>query len=311
MARKKIALIGAGQLGGNLALLAAERELGDIVLYDIPAVEGMAKGKALDISQLLPVEGFDARITGTASYEDVAGADVCIITAGVPRKPGMSREDLLGTNLKIITDVASNLKRVSPGAFCMVVSNPLDAMVYAFKQLTGFPKQRVVGMAGVLDSSRFRTFIAMELGVSVEDVQAFVLGGHGDDMVPLVRCCTVGGIPVADLLPKERIDAIVDRTRKGGGELVALYKTGSAYFAPAASCIAMAEAYLKDKKRVLPCAAYLEGEYGIQGCYFGVPVVIGAGGVERVIELKLSGEERALVSKSLESVKKTVAETKL
>jgi malate dehydrogenase len=311
MARKKIALIGAGQLGGNLALLAAERELGDIVLYDIPAVEGMAKGKALDISQLLPVEGFDARITGTASYEDVAGADVCIITAGVPRKPGMSREDLLGTNIKIISDVAGNLKRICPSAFCIVVSNPLDAMVYAFKQLTGFPKQRVVGMAGVLDSSRFRTFIAMELGVSVEDVQAFVLGGHGDDMVPLVRCCTVGGIPVAELLPKERIDAIVDRTRKGGGELVALYKTGSAYFAPAAAGVAMAEAYLKDKKRVLPCAAYLEGEYGIQGCYFGVPVVIGAGGVERVLEVKLSAEERALVSKSLESVKKTVAETKL
>jgi malate dehydrogenase len=311
MARRKIALIGAGQIGGNLALLAAERELGDILLYDIAAVEGMAKGKALDISQLLPVVGFDARITGTSSYDEVAGADVCIITAGIPRKPGMSREDLLGTNLKIIGDVASNLKRVCPGAFCIVVSNPLDAMVYAFKQLTGFPKQRVVGMAGVLDSARFRTFIAMELGVSVEDVQAFVLGGHGDDMVPLVRCCTVGGIPVAELLAKERIDAIVDRTRKGGGELVALYKTGSAYFAPAASCIAMAEAYLRDKKRVLPCAAYLEGEYGIQGCYFGVPVVIGAGGVERVLELKLSEEERALVAKSLESVKKTVAETKL
>jgi malate dehydrogenase len=311
MGRKKIALIGAGQIGGNLALLAAERQLGDIVLYDIAAVEGMAKGKALDISQLLPVAGFDARITGTSSYEDVAGADVCIITAGIPRKPGMSREDLLGTNLKIISDVASNLKRVCPEAFCIVVSNPLDAMVYAFKKLTGFPKQRVVGMAGVLDSARFRTFIAMELGVSVEDVQAFVLGGHGDDMVPLVRCCTVGGIPVSDLLPKERIDAIVDRTRKGGGELVALYKTGSAYYAPAASCIAMAEAYLKDKKRVLPCAAYLEGEYGIQGCYFGVPVVIGAGGVERVLQLKLSEEERALVAKSLASVQKTVAETKL
>jgi len=311
MGRKKIALIGAGQIGGNLALLAAERELGDILLYDIAAAEGMAKGKALDISQLLPVAGFDACLTGTSSYDEVAGADVCIITAGIPRKPGMSREDLLGTNLKIISDVASNLKRVCPEAFCIVVSNPLDAMVYAFKKLTGFPKQRVVGMAGVLDSARFRTFIAMELGVSVEDVQAFVLGGHGDDMVPLVRCCTVGGIPVSDLLPKERIDAIVDRTRKGGGELVALYKTGSAYYAPAASCIAMAEAYLKDKKRVLPCAAYLEGEYGIQGCYFGVPVVIGAGGVERVLQLKLSEEERALVAKSLASVQKTVAETKL
>ncbi len=311
MARKKIALIGAGQVGGNLALLAAEKELGDIVLFDIPAAEGMAKGKALDIAQLLPVDGYDVRLSGTSSYEDVAGADVCIITAGIPRKPGMSREDLLETNVKIITEVATNLKRTCPQAFCIVVSNPLDAMVYAFKKLTGFPKQRVVGMAGVLDSARFRTFVAMELNVSVEDVQAFVLGGHGDDMVPLVRCCSVGGIPVTELLPKDRLEAIVERTRKAGGELVALYKTGSAYYAPAASSIAMAEAYLRDKKRVLPCAAYLEGEYGIQGYYFGVPAVIGAGGVERVLEVKLSDEERALVQKSLESVKKTVAETKL
>jgi len=311
MARRKIALIGAGQVGGNLALLAAEKELGDVVLYDIPAAEGMAKGKALDIAQLLPVDGYDARLSGTTSYEEVAGADVCIITAGIPRKPGMSREDLLDTNIKIITDVATNLKRTCPHAFCIVVSNPLDAMVYAFKKITGFPKHRVVGMAGVLDSARFRAFIAMELNVSVEDVQAFVLGGHGDDMVPLVRCCSVGGIPVTELLPKDRIDAIVERTRKAGGELVALYKTGSAYYAPAASAIAMAEAYLRDKKRVLPCAAYLEGEYGIQGYYFGVPAVIGAGGVERVLEVKLSDEERALVQKSLESVKKTVAETKL
>jgi malate dehydrogenase len=311
MARKKIALIGAGQIGGNLALLAAQKELGDIVLFDIPAAEGTAKGKALDIAQLLPVVGRDARLSGTSSYDDLAGADVCLITAGIPRKPGMSREDLLGTNIKIITDVATNLKRACPHAFCIVVSNPLDAMVYAFKKLTGFPKQRVVGMAGVLDSARFRTFIAMDLNVSVEDVQAFVLGGHGDDMVPLTRCCSVGGIPVTELLPKERIDAIVDRTRKGGGELVALYKTGSAYYAPAAAVIAMAEAYLHDKKRVLPCAAYLEGEYGIHGTYFGVPAVIGAAGVERVLEVKLSDEERALVQKSLESVKKTVAETKL
>jgi malate dehydrogenase len=311
MARKKIALIGAGQIGGNLAYLAAAKELGDVVLFDIPAAEGTAKGKALDIAQLLPVEGYDARLVGTSSYDDVAGADVCIITAGIPRKPGMSREDLLGTNLKIIGDVATNLKRVCPQALCVVISNPLDAMVYAFKRLTGFPKQRVVGMAGMLDSARFRTFVAMEMNVSVEDVSAFVLGGHGDDMVPLVRFCTVGGIPVTDLLPKEQIDAIVNRTRKGGGELVALYKTGSAYYAPAASAIAMAESYLKDKKRVLPCAAYLEGEYGIHGYYFGVPVVIGAGGVERVLEVKLSEEERALVLKSLESVKKTVAETKL
>jgi malate dehydrogenase len=311
MARKKIALIGAGQIGGNLALLAAEKELGDVVLFDIPAAEGMAKGKALDIAQLLPVAGRDARLSGTTSYDDVAGADVCIITAGIPRKPGMSREDLLDTNVKIITDVATNLKRVCPQAFCIVVANPLDAMVYAFKKITGFPKQKVVGMAGVLDSARFRAFVAMELNVSVEDVQAFVLGGHGDDMVPLTRCCSVGGIPVTELLPKDRIDAIVERTRKAGGELVALYKTGSAYYAPAATSIVMAESYLKDKKRVLPCAAYLEGEYGINGYYFGVPVVIGSGGVERVLEVKLSGEENALVLKSLESVKKTALETKL
>ena len=311
MARRKIALIGAGQVGGNLALVAAEKELGDIVLFDIPAAEGLAKGKALDIAQLLPVAGKDARLAGTSSYDDLAGADVCIITAGIPRKPGMSREDLLATNIKIMTDVATNLKRTCPQAFCIVVSNPLDAMVYAFKKITGFPKQRVVGMAGILDSARFRTFIAMDLNVSVEDVQAFVLGGHGDDMVPLVRCCSVGGVPVTELLSKERIDAIVERTRKGGGELVALYKTGSAYYAPAAAAVSMAEAYLNDKKRVLPCAAYLEGEYGISGCYFGVPVVIGKGGVERVLEVKLSSEEQALVQKSLESVKKTVAETKL
>src|SRR5574341_289944 len=279
MARKKIALIGAGQLGGNLALLAAEKELGDVVLLDIPAAEGMAKGKALDIAQLLPVDGYDARLSGTSSYDDVAGVDVCIITAGIPRKPGTSREDLLDIYVKIITDVATSLKRTCPQAFCIVVSNPLDAMVYAFKRITGFPKQKVVGMAGVLDSARFRTFVAMDLNVSVEDVQAFVLGGHGDDMVPLVRCCSVGGIPVTELLPKDRIDAIVERTRKAGGELVALYKTGSAYYAPAAAAIAMAESYLRDKKRVL--------------------------------ELKLSEEEQALVLKSLESVTKPAVETKL
>ncbi len=311
MGRKKIALIGAGQIGGNLAYLAATKELGDVVLFDVPAAEGLAKGKALDIAQLLAVPGAAACVVGTSSYDDVAGADVCIITAGIPRKPGMSREDLLGTNLKIISDVAAILKRTCPNAFCIVISNPLDAMVYAFKQLTGFPKQRVVGMAGVLDTSRFRTFLGLELNVSVADVQAFVLGGHGDDMVPLVRCTSVGGVPITELLPKDRIDAIMDRTRKGGGELVALYKTGSAYYAPAASAIAMAESYLKDQKRVLPCAAYLEGEYGIRGTYFGVPVVIGAGGVERVLELTLSDEERALVQKSLDSVRRTVEETKL
>ena len=311
MARRKLALIGAGQIGGNLAHMAAANELGDVVIFDIPAAEHLAKGKALDITQLLPVVGADSRLVGTSSYDDIAGADVCIITAGIPRKPGMSREDLLDTNIKIITDVATHVKQACPGAFCIVISNPLDAMVYAFKKITGFPKQKVVGMAGVLDSARFRAFVAMELGVSVADVQAFVLGGHGDDMVPLVRCCSVGGIPVSELLPKNRIDAIVERTRKAGGELVALYKAGSAYYAPAAAAVAMAEAYLKDRKRVLPCAAYLEGEYGIQGTYFGVPAVIGAGGVERVLEIRLTDEERALVTKSLESVRRTVAETKL
>ena len=311
MPRKKIALIGAGQIGGNLAYMVAAKALGDVVLFDIPAAEGLAKGKALDIAQHLPIAGTDAKLVGTSSYEDAAGADVCIVTAGIPRKPGMSREDLLGTNIKIISDVASNLKRTCPDAFCIVISNPLDAMVYAFKKITGFPKQKVVGMAGVLDSARFRTFVAMDLNVSVEDVQAFVLGGHGDDMVPLVRCCSVGGIPVSELLPQNRIDAIVERTRKAGGELVALYKTGSAYYAPAAAAVAMAEAYLTDRKRVLPCAAYLEGEYGVHGTYFGVPAVIGAGGVEKVLEIRLTEDERALVAKSLESVRKTVAETKL
>jgi malate dehydrogenase len=309
--RKKIALIGAGQIGGNLALLAAQRRLGDVVLYDIPQAEGLAKGKALDIQQLCAVTGLDSRLAGTSSYDDVAGADVCIVTAGVPRKPGMSREDLLSTNVAIIRDVAANLKRVCPGAFVIVVSNPLDAMVYAMKALTGLPKQRVVGMAGILDTSRFRAFIALELGVSVEDVHALVLGGHGDYMVPILSTCSVGGVPVQRLLSRERLDAIVDRTRKGGGELVNLYKTGSAYYAPAASAIAMAESFLLDRKRVFPCAAFLEGEYGIQGCYFGVPVVIGAGGVERVLELDLAPDERGMLERSLESVKRTVAETKL
>ena len=311
MGRRTIALIGAGQIGGNLALLAAQRRLGDVVVFDIPQAEGLARGKALDIQQLCAVEGLDSRLVGTSSYDDVAGAEVCIVTAGVPRKPGMSREDLLSTNVAIIRDVATNLKRACPGAFLIVVSNPLDAMVYAMKAITGFPKQRVVGMAGILDTSRFRTFIALELGVSVEDVHALVLGGHGDDMVPILSTCSVGGVPVQRLLPRERLDAIVDRTRKGGGELVNLYKTGSAFYAPAASAVAMAESYLLDRKRVFPCAAFLEGEYGITGCYFGVPAVIGAGGVERVLELDLTPDERAMLERSLASVKKTVAETKL
>lgn len=304
-------MIGAGQIGGNLALLVAQRRLGDVVLFDIPQAEALAKGKALDIQQLCAVDGLDSRLVGTSSYDDVAGADVCIVTAGVPRKPGMSREDLLSTNVGIIRDVATNLKRVCPTAFIIVVSNPLDAMVYAMKAITGFPKQRVVGMAGILDTSRFRTFVALALGVSVEDVHALVLGGHGDDMVPVLSTCSVGGVPVQRLLSGERLDAIVDRTRKGGGELVNLYKMGSAYYAPAASAVAMAESYLLDRKRVFPCAAFLEGEYGIHGFYFGVPAVIGAGGVERVLELELSPDERAMLERSLASVRKTVAETKL
>ncbi len=309
MARKKILLVGAGQIGGNLALLAAQKELGDVVLQDV--VEGVPQGKALDLSQGRAVDGYDSHISGTNKYEGVEGADVVIVTAGIPRKPGMSRDDLLDVNLKIVKDVATNLKEKCPHAFVIVVSNPLDAMVYAMKKLTGFPKNRVVGMAGVLDSSRFRYFVAEEVGCSIEDVHAVVLGGHGDDMVPVARFCSVGGVPLDRLIKPDKLEAIIKRTRGGGGEIVALLKTGSAFYAPAASAIAMAESYLKDKKRVLPCAAYLEGEYGIQGCYMGVPVVIGAGGVERVIELPLDDHEKALLQKSYESVKGTVTATKL
>ncbi|MHB8417890.1 MAG: malate dehydrogenase [Myxococcales bacterium] len=309
MARKKILLVGAGQIGGNLALLAAQKELGDVVLQDV--VEGVPQGKALDISQGRAVDGYDSRITGTNQYEGVEGADVVIVTAGIPRKPGMSRDDLLEVNLKIVKDVAQNLKAKCPNAFVIVVSNPLDAMVYAMKKLTGFPSSRVVGMAGVLDSSRFRYFVSEEVGCSIDDVHAVVLGGHGDDMVPVARFCSVGGVPLDRLIKPDRLEAIIQRTRGGGGEIVALLKTGSAFYAPAASAIAMAESYLKDKKRVLPCAAYLEGQYGVQGCYMGVPVVIGAGGVERVLELPLDEREKALFQKSYESVKATVAATKL
>ncbi len=309
MARRKIALIGAGQIGGNLALLAAQKELGDVVLFDV--VEGVPQGKALDLMQSRAIDGYDAKIVGTNKYDEVAGADVVIVTAGVPRKPGMSREDLLGVNIKIMRDVAGNLKEKCPNAFVIVISNPLDAMVYAMKQITGFPKERVVGMAGVLDSSRFRLFVAEELNVSIEDVQCIVLGGHGDDMVPLTRFCSVAGIPLDKLIPADRLNAIIDRTRKGGGEIVALLKTGSAFYAPATSAIAMAEAYLHDKKRVLPCAALLEGEYGINGYYMGVPVTIGAGGVEKVHQLELTPEEKAMFQKSFNSVKKTVDEIKL
>ena len=309
--KKRIGLIGAGQIGGNLALIAVQKQLGDVVLFDIPQVEGLVKGKALDINQLTAVDGYDCRITGTTDWKDVAGCDVLIITAGVPRKPGMSREDLLDINLKIMRDVAGNIKAHCPDAFVINIANPLDAMVYALYRITGFKKNRVVGMAGVLDTSRFKFFIAEALNCSVRDVEALVLGGHGDDMVPLTRSATVGGIPLTDLLPKEQLDAIIKRTREGGAELVALYKTGSAYFAPAASAMAMAESYLLDRKRILPCAAYLEGEYGIRGYFMGVPTQIGAGGVEKVIEIPLSSEEKAQMEKSFQSVKRTVDGVKL
>jgi len=304
MARRKIALIGGGQIGGTLALMAAQRELGDVVLYDV--VEGMPQGKALDIMESRPVDGYDVDLKGTNSYQDLAGADVVIVTAGFPRKPGMSRDDLLNKNIEIMKDVAGNVKTHCPNAFVIVISNPLDAMVYAMKKITNFPRERVVGMAGVLDSARLRCFIAMELGVSVEDVTAFVLGGHGDDMVPVSRLCTVAGIPITKLLSQEAIDRIVKRTRFAGGEIVELLKTGSAFYSPAAAAIAMAESYLKDKKRVLACAALLQGEYGVDGLYVGVPVVIGKGGVERVMEIDLSADERKLFDESVQHVRDLV-----
>jgi len=309
--KRKIGLIGGGQIGGNLALLTVQKQLADAVIYDIPQVEGMVKGKALDINQLTAVDGYDCRVTGTADWKDVAGSDLLIVTAGVPRKPGMSREDLLEINLKIMRDVASNIKQHCPNAFVINIANPLDAMVYALYKITGFKSTQVVGMAGVLDTSRFKFFVAEAVGCSIRDVEALVLGGHGDDMVPIIRTVTAGGVPLALLLPKDRIDAIVKRTREGGAELVALYKTGSAYFAPAACAIAMAESYLLDRKRILPCAAYLTGQYGIDGYFMGVPVQIGAGGVERIIELELDAGEKELMSKSFQSVKKTVDSVKL
>jgi len=291
--RPKIALIGAGQIGGNLAMLAAQKQLGDVVLFDI--VEGVPQGKALDILHMSAVLHFDAKITGTQSYSDIEGADVVIVTAGLPRKPGMSRDDLLDTNVKIMKDVSTNLKKHAPGAFVIVISNPLDAMVTTLAEVTGFKKNMVVGMAGVLDSSRFRFFVAEKLGVSVDDVSAFVLGGHGDDMVPVVPLCSVGGIPLTQLMKKEDIDAIVARTRKAGGEIVGLLKTGSAYYSPASSAIEMAEAYLRDRKRVLPAAAYCNGEYGLKDLFVGVPAVIGKGGVEKVLEVELGeGDVKAL-----------------
>jgi malate dehydrogenase len=309
--KKKIGLIGGGQIGGNLALLAVQKQLGDVVLYDIPAAEGMVKGKALDINQLAAVDGYDSRVLGTTNWADVAGSDVIIITAGVPRKPGMSREDLLDINLKIMTDVANNIKTHAPNAFVINVANPLDAMVYALQKISGLPKHMVVGMAGVLDTSRFKCFVAEALGCSIRDIDALVLGGHGDDMVPLVRHSTVGGVPLTELIAKDKLDAIVKRTREGGAELVALYKTGSAYFAPAASSIAMAESFIFDRKRVLPAAAYLDGQFGIKDFFFGVPVQIGSGGVEKIHTVELNADEKALLEKSYQSVKKTVEGVKL
>jgi malate dehydrogenase len=306
MARKKIALIGAGMIGGTLAHLCALKRLGDVVLFDV--IEGLPQGKALDLLESAPIENFDASIVGTNSYEQINGADVCIVTAGVARKPGMSRDDLLSINSKVMTDVATNIRNRAPNAFVIVITNPLDAMVTAVKRITGFPKQRVVGQAGILDSARYRAFVAMELGVSVGSIEAIVLGGHGDDMVPVRSYCHVGGVPVERLIKPERLDAIEARVRKAGGEIVELLKT-SAFYSPAHAAIRMAEAYLFDKKEILPCAALLEGEYGVNGFYVGVPVQIGAGGVERVIEIDLTPAEREALKGSVEHVRELVQAT--
>jgi len=306
MARKKIALIGAGQIGGTLALLLGLKQLGDVVMCDV--VEGVPQGKSLDLAEATPVEGFDARYAGSNDYSAIAGADIVIVTAGVPRKPGMSRDDLIGINAKIVWQVGTAIKQHAPQAFVITITNPLDVMVWVMREATGLPHQRVVGMAGVLDSARFRYFLAEEFKVSVEDVTAFVLGGHGDSMVPLVRYSTVAGIPLPDLVKmgwttQERIDKIVQRTRDGGGEIVNLLKTGSAFYAPASSAVAMAESYLLDKKRVLPCAAYLTGQYGVKDLYVGVPVVIGAQGVERIVEISMNAAEKAEFDKSAAAVR--------
>ncbi len=309
MARNKIALIGAGQVGGTIALLAGLKELGDIVLFDI--IDGVPQGKALDIVQGSTIERYDAVVKGSNDYADIAGADVVIVTAGIPRKPGMSRDDLIETNAQVVGTVGEAIKRYCPQAFVITITNPLDVMVWVMREACGLPAQRVVGMAGVLDSARFRYFLAEELDVSVEDVSTFVLGGHGDSMVPLVRYSTVAGIPLPDLVKmgwttQERLDKIVQRTRDGGAEIVGLLKTGSAFYAPASSAIAMAEAYLRDKKRVLPCAAWLDGQYGVRDLYVGVPVVIGAGGVERIVEIALDREEKAAFDKSVEAVRELI-----
>ena len=313
MARPKIALIGAGQIGGTLAHLAVLKELGDVILFDI--AEGTPQGKALDIAQSGPIEGFDASLKGANSYADIAGADVCIVTAGVPRKPGMSRDDLLGINLKVMKSVGEGLKAHAPNAFVICITNPLDAMVWALREFSGLPHHMVVGMAGVLDAGRFRHFLATEFNVSMRDVTAFVLGGHGDTMVPLARYSTVAGIPLPDLVKmgwttQAKLDAIIQRTRDGGAEIVGLLKTGSAFYAPAASAIEMAEAYLKDQKRLLPCAAYVDGAFGLKNMYVGVPVILGAGGVERLVEIQMTPDENAMFQKSVEAVQGLVAACK-
>ncbi len=311
MSRKTIALIGGGQIGGNLALLAAQKELGNIIIFDIPKAEGMVKGKALDLMQLRPHDGYDANITGTSNWKDIKDADVFIITAGIPRKPGMDREDLLEINLGIMKDVAENIKEQAPRSFVIVISNPLDAMVYAFYKVSGFPKNQVVGMAGALDSTRFRTFIAMETGYSVQDVTCMVLGGHGDTMVPITRLATIGGVPITDLISADRISEIEERTRFAGGEIVKLFGNGSAFYAPAQSAIEMAESYIKDKKRVIPCASLCEGEFGVNGYFIGVPTVIGADGVERILEFELQDHEKEALNNTLVAVQKTASETGL
>jgi len=305
MARAKIALIGAGMIGGTLAHVAAREALGDVILFDI--AEGTPQGKALDIAEATPVFGKDAHLRGANSYADIAGADVCIVTAGVPRKPGMSRDDLLGINLKVMKAVGEGIKAHAPNAFVICITNPLDAMVWALREFSGLPHEKVIGMAGVLDSARFRYFLAEKTGVSVQDIHAWTLGGHGDDMVPMVRHSTIGGLPLpaavkAGMMTQAELDAIVDRTRKGGGEIVALLKTGSAFYAPAESAIAMAKSYLKNERRVLPCAVYLRGEYGLNGLYVGVPALIGEKGVEKVIEFEVNDEEKAMFAKSVASV---------
>jgi malate dehydrogenase len=311
MSRAKISLIGGGQIGGNLALLAAQKELGDIKIFDIPNAEGMVKGKALDLMQLRPHDGYDTDISGTSNWEDLKDSDVFIVTAGIPRKPGMNREDLLDINLGIMKDVASNIKNVAPNSFVIIVSNPLDAMVYAFYKASGFKKNMVVGMAGALDSARFRAFIAMEVGCSVQDVTCMVLGGHGDTMVPITRLGTIGGVPIESLVSPDKLEEIVNRTRFAGGEIVKLFGNGSAFYAPAQSAIEMAESYLRDKKRIIPCASLCEGEFGINGYFIGVPSMIGKNGVEKILEFELHDDEKSALDDTLEAVKKTVLETKL